>query len=222
MVLSPAWRRRPSLMRNFQENLASEGFKSKLFSTVQVWVDEPRWYSGRIITFQGIEKGSIPVRCYNVRLSKVFPSSFDTDVLSIPRFSFFHVRVAKHRWWSGSIVAFQAFAMGSIPVRGRTYNVDRTFAEILVTKEFKSLLFSSVHIGIEEHRSGSGSMVALEAIDVCSIPVRCKRSKLIRLFSKSLAPEEFISIMISTAQVRVDQHRWYSGSIVTFQAFDIG
>ena len=138
MGLIPAWRRRPSLIRIFQENLAWEGFKSKLFSTVQVWVDEQRWCSGRIIIFEAIEKGSFPVRCENVRLSKLFPSSFHTDELSIPRFSFFLVRVAKHRWWSGSILAFQAFGMASIPGRGRTYNVDRNLQRYLLQKSLRA------------------------------------------------------------------------------------
>ena len=222
MVLSPAWRRRPSLIRNFQENLAWEGFKSKLFSTVQVWVDEQRWCSGRIITFQGIEKGSIPVRCENARLSKRFPSSFHTDELSIPRFSFFHVRVAKHRWWSGSIVAFQAFGMGSILVRGRTYNVDRNFPELLVTQEFRSLLFSSVHIGIEEHRCGSGSLVALEAIDVCSIPVRWRSSNIDGNFAVLFVTKENTTLMLSFSSVGIEQHHWCSRSTAHLQANGMG
>ena len=81
MSLIPAWRRRPSLIRVFQENLASEVFKSKMFSTVQVWVDEHRLCSGWIVTFQSIENGSIPVRCKKFRLSKIFSSIFDTDEL---------------------------------------------------------------------------------------------------------------------------------------------
>ena len=221
MVLIPAWRRRPSLIRIFQENLASEGFKSKLFSTVQVWVDEQRWCSGRIITFQGIEKGSIPVRCENVRLSKVFPSSFDTDELSIPRFSSFHVRVAKHRWWSGSIVAFQTFGMGSILVRGRTYNVDRNFPEIPVTQEFRSLLFSSVHIGMEEHRWGSGSLVALEAIDVCSIPVRWRSSNIDGNFAVLFITKYYTTLMSSLFGVGIEEHHWCSGSTAHLQASDM-
>ena len=135
MGLIPAWRRRPSLIRIFHENLASGGFKSKLFSTVQVWVDEQRWCSDRIGTFQAFEKGSIPVRCKRFRLSILFSSLFDTDELSIPLFSFFHVRVDKHRWWSGSIVAFQTSDMGSISVRGRIYNVNRNFALVYFTKD---------------------------------------------------------------------------------------
>ena len=222
MVLSPAWRRRPSLMRNFQENLASEGFKSKLFSTVQVWVDEQRWCTGRIITFQGIEKGSIPVRCENVRVSKLLPSSFHTDGLSIPRFSFFHVRVAKHRWWSGSIVAFQAFGMGSILVRRRTYNVDRNFPEILVTQEFRSLLLSSVHIGFEEHRWGSGSLVALEAIDVCSIPVRWRSSNIDGNFAVLFVTKENKTRSFSFFHDGIEEHHWCSRNTAAFQAIDMG
>ena len=221
MVLSPAWRRRPSLIRIFQENLASEGFKSKLFPTVQVWVDEQRWCSGRILTFQGIEKGSILVRCENVRLSKLFSSSFHTDELSIPRFSFFHVRVAKHRWWSGSIVAFQAFGMGSILVRGRTYNVDRNFPERLVTQEFRSLLLSSVHIGFEEHRWGSGSLVALEAIDVCSIPVRWRSSNIDGNFAIIFVTKEYTTLMSSLSSVGIEEHHWCSGSTAHLQASDM-
>ena len=221
MVLSPAWRRRPSLIRIFQENLASEAFKSKLFSTVQVWVDEQRWCSGRIITFQGIEKGSLRVRCENVRLSKLFPSSFHTDELSIPRFSFFHVRVVKHRWWSGSIVAFQAFGMGSILVRGRTYNVDRNFPELLVTQEFRSLLFSSVHIGIEEHRCGSGSLVALEAIDECSIPVRWRSSNIDGNFAVLFVTKEYTTLMSSLSGVGIEEHHWCSGSTAHLQVSDM-
>ena len=57
MCLIPAWRRRPSLIRIFQENLSSEGFKTIEISTVQIWVDKPRWCSGSIVTFQSFEKG---------------------------------------------------------------------------------------------------------------------------------------------------------------------
>ena len=53
----PAWRRRPSLIRIFQQNLSSGGFKSIEISTVQIWVDKHRWCSGSIVTFQGFEKG---------------------------------------------------------------------------------------------------------------------------------------------------------------------
>ena len=53
----PAWRRRPSLIRIFQQNLSSEGFKSIEISTVQIWVDKHLWCSGSIVTFQGFEKG---------------------------------------------------------------------------------------------------------------------------------------------------------------------
>ena len=42
--------------------------------------------------------------------------------------------VDKHRWCSGSIVAFQAIDMGSIPVRCRSYNLDGNFAVICVKK----------------------------------------------------------------------------------------
>ena len=57
MCLIPAWRRRPSLIRIFQENLSSEGSKSIEISTVQIWVHKHRWCSGSIVTFQSFEKG---------------------------------------------------------------------------------------------------------------------------------------------------------------------
>ena len=193
--------------------------QSKLFSKVQIWVDEQRWCSDRIGTFQAIEKGSIPVRCKRFRLSILFSSLFDTDELSIPRFSFFHVRVDKPRWWSGSIVAFQVFDMGSISVRSRSYSVDRNFAVVFVTKDLKSLLFSFFHVGVEEHLSGN--IVALEKIDLCSTTAWCKRTILVTLFWKSLASGKFKSIMISTVQVALDQRRWCSGSIVDFQDIDM-
>ena len=81
-------RRRPSMARNFQENLASDVFKSIIIYTVPVWVDRDRCRSGSIVKFQAINEGSIPVRWSN-RVSKLFSSLFDTDEFSILRFSFF-------------------------------------------------------------------------------------------------------------------------------------
>ena len=57
MGLIPAWRRRPSLIRHFQENLSSEGFKSIEISTVQVWVDKHRWCSGSGVALHDIYLG---------------------------------------------------------------------------------------------------------------------------------------------------------------------
>ena len=77
-----------SIDRNFALIFVTKENTTLLFLFLHDGNEEHRWCSDRIITFQGIEKGSIPVRCENVRLSKVFPSSFDTDEFSIPRFSF--------------------------------------------------------------------------------------------------------------------------------------
>ena len=112
--------------------------------------------------------------------------------------------------------------MGSIPVRCKSYNIDRNFPEILVTQELRSLLFSSVYIGIEDHLWGSGSLVALEAIDVCSIPVRWRSYNIDGNFAVLFVTKEYTTLMLSFSSVGIEEHLWCSGSIVAFQAIDMG
>ena len=109
-----------------------------------------------------------------------------------------------------------------IPVRCKSYNIDRKFPEILVTQELRSLLFSSVYIGIEEHRWGSGSLVAIEAIDVCSIPVRCRSFNIDGNFAVLFVTKDYTTLMFSFSSVVIEEHHWCSGSIVAFQAIDMG
>ena len=129
--------------------------------------------------------------------------------------------VDQHRWCNGSIVAFQTFGMGSILVRGRTYNVDRNFPETLVTQELRSLLFSSVYIGIEDNRWGSGSLVALEAINVCSIPVRWRSYNIDGNFAVLFVTKENTTPMFSFSSVGIEEHHWCSGSTAHLQAIDM-
>ena len=130
--------------------------------------------------------------------------------------------VDQHRWCNGSIVAFQAIDMGSIPLRCRSYNIDGNFAVLFVTKENTTPMFSFSSVGIEEHHWCSGSTAHLQAIDMGSIPAWRRRPSLIRIFQGNLSSGRFKSIDITTVQIWVDKHRWCSGSIVAFQAIDMG
>ena len=109
-----------------------------------------------------------------------------------------------------------------IPVRCKSYNIDRNFPEILVTQELRNLLFSSVYIGIEEHRRGSGSLVALEAIDVCSIPVRCRSYNIDGNFAVLFLTKENTTPMFSFSSVGIEEQPWCSGSTAHLQAIDMG
>ena len=277
MGLLPAWRRRQSLIRNFQESLSSEGFKSIDISTVQIRVDKHRWCSGSIVAFEAIDMGSIPVRFRSYNIDANFAVLFVTKENTTPMFSFSSVGIEeqhwcsgstahlqaidmgsipawrrrpslmrifqgnlssggfksieistvqiwvdKHRWCRGSIVAFQAIDMGSIPVRCRSYNLNGNFAVFFVTKENTTPMFSFSSVGIEEHRWWSGSTAHLQAIDMGSIPAWRRRPSLIIIFQENISSGGFKSIEISTVQIWVDKHRWCIGSIVTFQGFEKG
>ena len=93
---------------------------------------------------------------------------------------------------------------------------------MFVTKENTTLMLSFSSVGIEEHHWCSGSIVAFQAIDMGLLPAWRRRPSLIRSFQENLSSEGFKSIDISTVQIRVDKHRWCSGSIVTFQGFEKG
>ena len=218
----PAWRRRPSLIRIFQENLSSEGFKSIEISTVQIWVAKHRWCSGSIVAFQAIDMGSIPVRCRSYNIDINFPEILVRQELRSLPFSSVYIGIEDHRWGSGSLVALEAIDVCSIPVRWRSYNIDGNFAVLFVTKEYTTLMSSFSSVGIEEQHWCSGSTAHLQAIDMGSIPAWRRRPSLIRIFQENLSSEGFKSIEISTVQIWVDKHRWCSGSIVTVQSFEKG
>ena len=137
-------------------------------------------------------------------------------------FSPFQVRVGKHRWRNGSIVASQLIDIGSIPVRCRSYNIDRKFAVIFVTKVCTAMLFSFFLLGVEEHHWCRGSIIALQAIDMCSIPVWCRNRSLVKVSQENLASEGLDIIVFQPVRVWIDQHRWCSCSILDFQAIDMG
>ena len=132
------------------------------------------------------------------------------------------ISVAQHRWCSGSIVASQLIDIGSIPVRWRSYNIDRKFAVIFVKKVFTTLLFSFFLLGVEEHHWCRGSIIALQAIDMCSIPVWCRNRSLVKVSQENLASEGLDFIVFQPVRVWIDQHRWCSCSILDFQAIDMG
>ena len=132
------------------------------------------------------------------------------------------ISVAQHRWCSGSIVASQLIDIGSIPVRCRSYNIDRKFAVIFVTKVFTTLLFSFFLLGVEVHHWCRGSIIALQAIDMCSIPVWCRNRSLVKVSQENLASEGLDFIIFAPVRVWIDQHHWCSCSIIAFQAIDMG
>ena len=132
------------------------------------------------------------------------------------------ISVAQHRWCSGSKVASQVFDIGSIPVRCRSYNIDKKFAVIFVTKVFTTLLFSFFLLGVEEHHWCRGTIKALQAIDMCSISVGCRNRSLIKVSQENLASEGLDFITFAPVRVWIDQHRWCSCSIIAFQAIDMG
>ena len=94
-----------------------------------------------------------------------------------------HKFLCEHSWCSGSIVAFQAIDMGSIPVR---YNCHPS-VNVLVQRSLLGLRFPIVnqfltkeychsmylHQSSCEHSWCSDSIVAFQAIDIGSIAVRC-------------------------------------------------
>ena len=114
---------------------------------------------------------------------------------------FHQVQNDKHLWCSGSIIDFQAIDMGSFPVRCKSYNIDRNFALILVTKENTTHLFSFFHDGCHEQQWCSRNIADFQDIDMSSIPVRRKIPNSIRTFSVNHAPEEFRHIVLSTLRV---------------------
>ena len=114
---------------------------------------------------------------------------------------FHQVRNDEHLSCSGSIVTLQTTDKGAVPVRCKSYSIDRNFALIFVTKENTTLLFLFLRDRIEEHHWCSGSIVDFQAIDMGSIPVRRKITDRIRIFSVKHAPEWFRYIVLSTVRI---------------------
>ena len=111
------------------------------------------------------------------------------------------VRNDEHLSCSGSIVTLQTTDKGAVPVRCKSYSIDRNFPLIFVTEENTTLLFLFLHDRIEEHHCCSGSIVDFQAIDMGSIPVRRKITNRIRIFSVNHAPEGFRYIVLSTVRI---------------------
>ena len=114
---------------------------------------------------------------------------------------FHQVRNDEHLSCSGSIVTLQTTDKGAVPVRCKSYSIDRNFALVFVTKENTTLLFLFLHDRIEEHHWCSGSIVDFEAINMGSIPVRRNITNRIRIFSVNHAPEGFRYIVLSTVRI---------------------
>ena len=210
-----------AVKRNFSVICVTNEFTTLLIQFHQVRNDEHLWCSGSIVSLQTTDKGSIPVRCKNYSIDRDFALIFVTKENTTLLFLFLHDGVEEHRWCSGSIVDFQAIDICSLPVRCRSYNIDINFPEILVRQELRSLLFSSVYIGIEDHRWGSGSLVALEAIDVCSIPVRWRSYNIDGNFAVLFVTKEYTTLMSSFSSVGIEEHHWCSGSTAHLQAIDM-
>ena len=211
-----------AVKRNFSVICVTNEFTTLLIQIHQVRNDEHLWCSGSIVSLQTTDRGSIPVRCKNYSIGRDFALIIVTKENTTLLFLFLHDGVEEHRWCSGSIVDFQAIDICPLPVRCRSYNIDRSFPEILVRQELRSLLFSSVYIGIEDHRWGSGSLVALEAIDVCSIPVRWRSYNIDGNFEVLFVTKEYTTLMSSFSSVGIEEHHWCSGSTAHLQAIDMG
>ena len=222
VVLNPAWRRTPSLIRSFQENLFSGRFDFIDFTTVQIWVDKHRWWSGSIVAFQAFGMGSFLVRGRTYNVDRNFPEILATQEIRSLLFSSVHIEIEEHRCGSGSLAALEAIDVCSIPVRCRSYNIDGIFAVIFVTKEYPTLMFSFSSVGIEEHHWCSGSTAHLQAIDMGLIPAWRRRQSLIRIFQENLASEVFKSKIFSTDEIWLDKHLLCSGWIVSFQSIENG
>ena len=114
---------------------------------------------------------------------------------------FHQVRNDEHLSCSGSIVTLQTTDKGAIPVRCKSYSIDRNFALIFVTKENTTRLFSFFHDAIQEHHWCSRNIAGFQAIDMGSILVRRKITNRIRIFSVNHAPEGFRYIVLSTVRI---------------------
>ena len=214
--------KRYGIDKNFALKFVTKENTTLLILFLHDGIEEHRWCSGSTVAFQAIDMGSIPVRCRRYNIDRKFAVIFVTKEFTTLVFSFFLIVVDRRRWCSGSIVAFQAIDMVSIPVRCRRYNIDGIFAVIFVTKEYPTLMFSFSSVGIEEHHWCSGSRAHLQAIDMGLSPAWRRRPSLIRIFQENLASEGFKSKLFSTVQVWVYQHSWCSGRIVTFPAIEKG
>ena len=117
-------------------------------------------------------------------VSKCFGAAFSlctllSDLQSVCFSLFNHNSWCERRWCSGSIVAFQAIDMGSIPVRCNCHPLAIVlvlrYLSALCSPIFNQFVSHSLfnHNSWCEHRWWSGSIVAFQAIDMGSIPVRC-------------------------------------------------
>ena len=128
-----------------------------------------------------------------------------------------HNSRCEHRCCSGRIVAFQAFDMGSIPVRCNCHPlvnvlVLRSLSALcslivnqFLTKEYCYSLY--LHQSSFEHRWCSGSIVAFQAVDMGSIPVRCNCDPLaIVLIQRFLSALFYLRSSISFWHKRTVSH----------------
>ena len=187
--------------RKFAVIFVTKVCTAMLFSFFLLGVEEHHWCRGSIIALQAIDMCSIPVWCRNRSLVKVSQENLASEGLDIIVFQPVRVWIDQHRWCSCSILDFQAIDMGSFPVRCKSYNIDRNFALIFVTKENTTHLFSFFHDGIHEHQWCSRNIADFQDIDMSSIPVRRKKPNSIRTFSVNHAPEGFKHIVLSTVRV---------------------
>ena len=187
--------------RKFAVRFVAKVCTTLLFSFFLLGVEEHHWCRGSIIALQAIHMCSIPVMCRNRSLTKVSQENLASEGLDFIILAPIRVWIDQQRWCSCSIIAFQAVDMGSIPVRCKSYNIDRNFALIFVTKENTARLFSFFHDAIQEHHWCSRNVAAFTAIYMGSIPVRRKITNRIWTFSVNHAPEGFRYIMLSTVRI---------------------
>ena len=125
---------------------------------------------------------------------------------------FHQVRNDEHLWCSGSIVSSQTTDKGSIPKRCKGYSIDRNFALIFVTKENTTLVFSFFFIVVDRRRWCSGSIVAFQANDMVSSPVRCRSYNINGISAAIFVTKEYPTLMFSFSSVGIEEHHWCSGS----------
>ena len=184
-----------AVKRNFSVISVTNEFTTLLIQFHKVRNDEHLWCSGSIVSLQTTDKGSIPKRCKGYSIDKNFALIFVTKENTTLLFLFLHDGIEEHPWCSGSLVALQAIDMGSIPVRCRSYNIDRKFAVIFVTEEFTTLVFSFLFIVVDRRRWCSGSIVAFQPIDMGSTPVRCRSYNIDGNFAVLFVTKEYTTLM---------------------------
>ena len=193
-----------------------------MLSTIRISVAQHRWCSGSIVASQLIDIGSIPVRCRSYNIDRKIAVIFVTKVCTAMLFSFFLLGVEEHHWCRGSIIALQAIHMCSIPVMCRNRSLIKVSQENLASEGLDFIIFAPIRVWIDQHRWCSCSIIAFQAIDMGSIPVRCKSYNIDGNFAVIFVTKENRTLMLSFSSVGIEEHHWCSGNLAAFQAIDMG